>query len=78
MSSSLVMSATPRFSVLVASSLDFVGIFDDLEAVIRFRFNYDIRLAPDAVTVPLQEYLPSLVHLLRQMFSIRDLEFARV
>ena len=72
------MSTAPRFSVLFGPSLDFVGVIDDLEADISYRFNYEIRFAPDAATIPFEDKLSRLCHLIRQLIPILDLEFARV
>ena len=49
------MSTAPRFSVLVGPLLDFVGVIDDLEADIPYRFNYEIRLTPYAATIPFED-----------------------
>ena len=49
------MSTAPRFSVLVGPSLDFVGLIVDLEADIPYRFNYEMRLTPDAATIPFED-----------------------
>ena len=50
-----MISTSTRFSVLVVPSLDFVGVIDDLEADISNRFNYEIRLTPDAATIPFED-----------------------
>ena len=47
----------PRLSVMVTHSLDFVGVIDDFEADIPYRFNYEIRPSPDAATIPFEDYL---------------------
>ena len=50
-----MISTSTRFSVLVGPSLDFVGVIDDFEADISYRFNYEIRLAPDAATIAFED-----------------------
>ena len=72
------MSNAPRSAVLVPSSLDFLGVIDDLEADIPYRFYHQIRLPPDGAVVPLQDQLFCLFHLRRQLSSVPDQEFARV
>ena len=52
-----MMSTAARFSILVGPSLDFVGVIDDFEADIPYLFNYEIRLTPEASTIPFEELL---------------------
>ena len=72
------MSNAPRSPVLVPSSLDFLGVIDDLETDIPYRFDHQIRFPPDGAIALLQDQLFSLCHLPRQLSSVPDLEFARV
>ena len=76
--SCLSRSTAPLMSLLVAPSSEFVGVIDHFEETFSNRFNHHIRFAQDAATVPLQDYLPRILHLPCEMFSIRDHEFARV